>query len=198
MTDSPQQDPWEGLESWTVFRVPRSHYHCQLSNVDWSALTPSSIKSHVENFYTRVVDGESPHLILTGLPGICKSHIGLGMYRAISAHVGTGRATWVNVPAFCDAIKRGYSDGTDPWAEFGEARSLVVLDDLFGRDLSQHEASQIVYRLVDTAYTNGAALLVNMNQDINELPARLASHEISRLLAGATIIPMTSTKDWRR
>jgi DNA replication protein DnaC len=78
------------------------------------------------------------------------------------------------------------------------ARRLVVLDDLLGRDLSAHEASQIVYRLIDTVYTNGAACLITMNQDPRELTARFPPHELSRLLAGATHAPMTATKDWRR
>lgn len=185
---------------WTVFRLPRSHWHCHLWNFEWgNILTPKSLQTRITEFVHAVHDGKAPHVILTGLPGIGKSHIGVGVYRALSVVFGTELTTWINVPAFCEAVKKSYRpDEPDPWQEFEAARRLVVLDDLFGRDLTQHEASQIVYRLIDTAYQNNAAVLVNMNQDISELPARLASHEISRLLAGATIIPVTAEKDYRR
>lgn len=189
-------------EGWTVFRLPRSHYHCQLSNFAWDAVTPSSLKSRVASFLEQVVDGRggvAPHLVLTGPPGSGKTHLGVAVYRAACAEFGTELATWINVPNFCERVKRSYGpDETNPWDDYEAARRLVVLDDLFGRDLSHHESAQIMYRLIDTAYQNGAAVLVNMNQDVRELTSRLASHEISRLLAGSTIIPMTAKKDWRR
>jgi hypothetical protein len=82
--------------------------------------------------------------------------------------------------------------------DFALARRLVVLDDLLGRDLSMHEASQIVYRLLDTAYQNGAAVLITMNPDAGELAARFPAHEVSRLLSAAAIIPLVGVQDWRR
>lgn len=186
-------------EGWTVYRLPRSHWHATISNFTWDGVTPPSLARRIDEFVQQTVAGQSPHVLLTGLPGIGKTHLGIGVYRRCAALLGTQLVTWVNIPAFCDAIKRSYRpDEPDPWVDYEAAKRLVVLDDLFGRDLSQHEVSQIVYRLIDTAYTNDAAILVNMNQDIKELPSRLASHEISRLLAGATIIPMTAPKDHRR
>lgn len=184
---------------FTVFRLPRSHWHCYLWNFEWAHVTPTSLQARITDFVHGTSDGKAPHVLLTGAPGIGKSHIGVGVYRAASAVFGTELTTWINVPNFCEAVKRSYERGeSDPWQDYEAAKRLVVLDDLFGRDLSSHEVSQIVYRLIDTAYQNNAAVLVNMNQDVKELAARLASHEISRLLAGSTIIPMTATKDRRR
>jgi DNA replication protein DnaC len=182
-----------------VFRLPRSHWHCTLAGFTWAAARPASLQARVDAFLAAAADGGAPHLILTGDPGIGKTHLGVAAYRAATVWAGTALAYWCNVPAFCEAVKRGYkSDDASPWEDVEAARRLVVLDDLFGRDLSTHEASQIVYRLIDTVYTNGAACLITMNQAESELPARLAAHEISRLLAGATLIPMTAAKDWRR
>lgn len=182
-----------------MFRLPRSHWHCHLWNFEWTAVTPTSLQQRITSFLHEVTDGKAPHLLLTGAPGIGKSHLGVGVYRTACTVWGTELVSWINVPAFCDAVKRSYRpDEVDPWEDYQAARRLVVLDDLFGRDLSQHEAAQIVYRLIDTAYQNGAAVLVNMNQDVKELTGRLAAHEISRLLAGSTIIPMTAKKDYRR
>lgn len=184
---------------FTVFRLPRSHWHCGWYNFEWSAVHPPSLKERMLDFLGSAHTGGDAHMLLTGAPGVGKTHLGVAIYRAVAAHVGTELATWINVPTFCEQVKRAYGpDGQDPWPDYEGARRLVVLDDLFGRDLSQHEASQIIYRLIDTAYQNGAALLATMNQNIDELPARLAAHEISRLLAKHTAIPMRAEKDWRR
>lgn len=180
-----------------MLRLPRSHWHAQLSNFDWAGVENKQLRPQVEKFLAGVQDGKAEHLILTGAPGIGKSHIGVGCYRALAAVFGTELVTWMNVPRFCETVKRGYGDGTDPWQEVEAARRLVVLDDLFGRSLTEHEADQIVNRLIDVAYQNGASVLVTMNQDVSELPARLAAHEVSRLLADATIIPVRGKKDWR-
>jgi len=120
------------------------------------------------------------------------------VYRALVPYVGTELATWLNVPAFCDEVKGAYAGGPDPMLDYAAARRLVVLDDLFGRDLTVHESEQIVVRLLDIAYQNGSAMLLTMNQDIQEMTARLRPHEASRALAGSTIIPVSTDKDWRR
>lgn len=185
-------------ESWTILRLPRSHWHAQLNNFEWASVTPRALKVEIEKFVAATESGLAPHLVLTGAPGIGKSHLGAGCYRTLSVTFGTELVTWLNVPHFCELVKRSYSDGTDPWADVEGARRLIVLDDLFGRALSPHEADQIVYRLIDTAYRGGSAIIANMNQDVSELPSRLAGHEVSRLLASATIIPMAAGKDWRR
>jgi DNA replication protein DnaC len=187
-----------GVGSWTVYRVPPSHYHAHLWNFEWAAVKPARLQEQVLVFLHGVEQGKAPHLLLTGAPGIGKSHIGVGAYRVAAAVWGTGLVTWLNVPAFCEAVKRGYGGAVDPWVEYEEARRLVVLDDLFGKELTGHEKDQIVTRLLDTAYMNNAAVLVTMNQSHTELPVRLPAHEVSRLLASATIIPVSAGKDWRR
>ncbi len=148
-------------------------------------------------FLEAAVAGEAPHLLLTGTPGIGKTHLGVAAYRHLAHEVGTEKATWLNVPTFCDRVKAAYSAEHDPLLEYQDARRFVVLDDLFGRPLTSHEAEQIVYRLLDTAYQNGTAVLITTNSSTEELEAKLPPHEMSRLLAGATIIPVHATKDMR-
>lgn len=195
---SPELVPHPG-DGLTVFRLPRSHWHCTLSGFQWAGVKPASLQSHVTTFLLGLERGEAPHLLLQGAPGIGKTHLSVASYRWAAARLGTAVVTWLNVPAFCEVVKAGYgNEGVDPWPDVEGATRLVVLDDLFGRVLSQHEASQIVYRLIDTAYRNGAAVLATMNQEVDELRALLPGHEISRLLADAIILGMSSSKDWRR
>lgn len=187
--------------SSTVFRLPRSHWHCGIHNFTWDAVLPKALRAHYTAFLKLIATNPEPrHLLLTGPPGIGKTHLGVAAYRYMAGVVGTELATWINVPTFCDRVKSAYSDTYNPMLEYADAKRFVVLDDLFGRDLTAHEASQIVYRLLDIAYQNGASAVITMNQDATVLAERLPAHEVSRLLAGATIIPMTGVDggDWRR
>jgi DNA replication protein DnaC len=170
-----------------------------MENYEWEGVHPPSLKGRLATFLAEVETvGGAPHILLTGLPGIGKTHLGVAIYRYLAARLGTGWVTWLNVPEFCEQVKRAYSDGSDPWEDIECAHRLVVLDDLFGRELTAHEKDQIITRLLDTAYQNNAAVLATMNQDVGELAARLPAHEISRLLASATIIPMRANTDRRR
>lgn len=192
MTDSIQ-------DSQTIFRLSRSHWHCRIANFEWETVRPQALRDSYMQFLEAAAAGEAPHLLLTGAPGIGKTHLGVAAYRWMVLRVGTELATWINLPTFCDQVKAAYSytEAHDPLSEYEQASRFVVLDDLFGRDLTTHEAGQIVYRLLDIAYQNGAALLITMNQSHEELKVRLPKHEVSRLLANVTIIPMQAEQDWR-
>jgi len=184
--------------SSTVFRLPRSHWHCQLENFTWEVVHPPSLQTHLMKFLNEAAEGHAPHLILIGNPGSGKTHLSVAAYRWMVLRLGTLLATWLNVPVFCDRVKATYTEGEiDLFDDFTDAHRFVVLDDLFGRSLTVHEAEQIVTRLLDITYQNNAALLITMNQDLKELSARLHRHEVSRLLAQATVIPLQVEQDWR-
>lgn len=186
--------------SATVYRLPRSHWHCTLENYRWDAARPAELRHRVDEFVAKAAGGGAPHLLLTGPTGIGKTHLSVAVYRMLVARVGTVAACWLSVPAFWEDVKRGYGQQSedDAWEDVEGARRLVVLDDLCGRDLTPHERDQLLVRLLDTVYTNAAALLVTMNPTVEHVVRTLLGpHEASRLLAKAAIVPMTSDKDWR-
>ncbi len=195
-TDCPHKQVADG--SWSILGLPPSHYHAQLSNFDWAAVHPPSLEEHIKTFLAEVGEGKNSHLLLTGEPGIGKSHIGVGVYRAAITLFGTQLATWISVPDFCQAVKISYGGGEDPFDVITQAQNLVVLDDLFGRELSGHEISQILARLIDTCYQNDAAMMITMNPAVGELGSFLRPHEVSRILANSKIIPVKADRDWRR
>lgn len=184
----------------TIFRVPRSHWHAQLANFAWQDVRPTGTRPAIEQWWQKVTVGGCPHLLMTGLPGCGKSHIAVGLYRAATVLFGTERVTYVHVPSFCETVKRGYGDDSalHAWNDIEAAERLVVLDDLFGRELTAHDKDQIFTRILETAYSNNAALVATMNPSVDELKLRLPPHEISRLLADAVVIPMIGASDRRR
>jgi len=166
-----------GTEGVIVFRLPRSHWHCTLWNFTWETVRPARLQEHVLAFLHGVQDGKAPHLILTGHPGIGKTHLGIGAYRAGSVTWGTELVTWLNVPAFCERVKRAYDQSVmDPWYDVEAAKRLVVLDDLFGKALTAHERDQILVRLLDTCYQNGAALLGHADSAFRKVGLQPARH----------------------
>lgn len=187
------------MSSSIVFHLPRSLWHCYLENFVWDAVTPQALPQHVHTFLEQAQQGHHPHLLLTGGPGIGKSHLGVGIYRWMVAQVGTVQAVWVSVANFCDRVKASYSLGYDPFESYAEATRLVVLDDLFSREWTAHERDQIIVRLIELAYQNQAAMVITMNPPPEELQVRLHAHEVSRLLEQHTVIRMNAGgKDWRR
>lgn len=184
--------------SWSVFGLPRSHWHCQFENFDWELTRPRAIRREIVTFTQSARDREAPHLIFTGTPGIGKSHLGVALYRWGVMEWGTIESTWINVPDFCARVKASYDGGVvDPFDAYREARKLVVLDDLFGKDLSPHERSQIIPRLIDIPYMNSAAMVFTMNPNHEEMQELLSGHEVSRILSNSTVIPVTSSQDQR-
>ena len=175
--------------SQTVFGIPSSHHHCFLENFDWEG--KQNQEDALDEFLDECVSrwssstgAPSPHLILYGPPGTGKTHISVGIYRRAVLQVGTLGAHWLHMPTLCDAVKRTFNmeRADDPFELMKEATDIVVVDDLFGRSLSPWELENVVFRVVDTAHQNGAALVVTMNQTIDEMSHILTPHEVSRIL----------------
>lgn len=173
--------------SWTVLNVPKILYHCQLNNYDW-ARHPKAVQP-VLDFMQATVEGTPAKLLLIGQTGLGKSHIGVGLYRWGVIRWDTMDCMFLNVPDFCDRIKQRYGDDAgDPYAELRQARRLVVIDDVFGRELSAHELAQIVPRIIEITYSNAAAVVVTMNFTTKEAGTYLAPHELDRLTSGDPVI----------
>lgn len=197
MTEGPFADV---PSSETVHGLPPRHWHCHLGNFDWSVVTNGSAKAAtVRRFLDAHLEGEQGNLLLIGAVGAGKTHIGVGIYRAVVATEDLTKATWLHVPSVAEQVKARFDDKTmpDPLERLDTAR-LVVLDDLYGREPTDWERSQIHTRLIDTAYRNGASLVLTDNHGTNGLQAQLAAHEWSRLQERATVLDFFEDDDYRK
>jgi DNA replication protein DnaC len=181
--------------SQAIYGIERSHYHCTLENFEWES---EEKKEKTLDFLIQLQDRVNgnldtgqppPHMLCMGPPGNGKTHLSVAIYRWAVLRSNARLCHWLNVPKFCDEVKNSY-DGSvlDPFDEVNDARTLLVLDDLLGRDLSAYESGTIVNRLIDTAYRNGAGLIVTTNYKLQELADRFHQHELSRILENCTVL----------
>lgn len=182
----------DARSSETVHRVPRSHWDCHLHTYRWDWLENGErVRAAVDAFVTGLATRQAPHLLLLGERGLGKTHLAVGIYRAAVYELDLSRAALVHVPSFCDEVKAGFNDrdAPDPFDDLRRA-DVAVIDDLFGRMLTEWEITQVVPRLIDEPYRRRAAMVVTANPSLDEIRATLDPHEVSRLLERATVVNM--------
>lgn len=170
--------------SQSVYLIPRSHWHCDFHGFDWTG--HESKKKALLDYLDRI-SVEPGNLVMIGPPGTGKTHISVALYRWAVLRYGAGRSMWVNVPDFCMQVKRGFDSNDDPFELVERAQYMLVLDDLYGREMSPWELDNVLYRLIDTAYRNAAHLVVTTNYTVDELEQRVNAHELSRIMNNAEI-----------
>lgn len=190
--------PWEEIpSSEAVYGLPRSCWGYHLRAFSWEGLPDAPRREEaVRAFMVGHVAGEAPHLVLLGRPGTGKTLLAVGLLRWEWWRRDMSAAAWVHVPSFCVEVKESFSDGPDPWGRV-ERAGLVVLDDLLGRLPTDYEREQVIPRLVDTAYRNGASLVVTDNHGMEHLSAAMDAHETSRLKENSTLIRSFDDPDRR-
>jgi DNA replication protein DnaC len=169
--------------SLSIFGVPRSHRHCTIENFRWPS---SGVQEAVQQFMVNLLEGKRTSLLFTGSPGLGKSHLAVALYRWGVKRWGTGACALIQVPEFFHTVKQTFNqtDAPDAFLDIEDARQMVVLDDLLGRNPTPWELDHIIFRLINTGHMNGAALVVTTNFTRAEMQQILKPHEMSRIMDG--------------
>lgn len=181
--------------SATIYGVPHSHQDSYLSSFDWEVgkIENGDVQRRAQQFLDHLsahAEGKitrPPHLIMHGPAGLGKTHLAVGFYRWAVMKTDQRRCRFIQVPQFCDKVKRSFDEGGDPFRDASDVDFLIVLDDLFGRELTSWEVNNVITRLVGVAYRNDAALIVTQNPDLDEMMDLLMEHEMSRVLQNADV-----------
>ncbi len=173
--------------SQTVFGLPRSHWACTFENFKWPS---KGVQNAIAQWGDAAQEGKKGNLLLTGTPGNGKTHLAVALYRWGVLRWGTLLCSFIQVPEFFHTVKQTFNSpgSEDPFRDLEEAKKLVILDDILGRTPTPWELDHIIFRLINTAYTNGASLIATTNYTLDELSGILKPHEVSRLTDGVKII----------
>lgn len=143
-------------------------------------------------------------MVLIGKPGSGKTHLAVGILRAI-AEAGSERDTslsffrsrFVVVPDLLDTLRERINDSTvrDPLPTLATA-PLLVLDDL-GREKPSEWVTDRLYVLVNRRYNNLLPTIVTTNYQLSELADRGYDAMMSRLRDGASVVTLTAG-DYRK
>ena len=163
----------------TVFRLPKSHWRKDLNNFDFTV--PGA-----QEAVRRFIEGERRGLLVTGPPGVGKTHLSVGLYRWAVAQEGTQRSMWTDFPEFVLEVKRGYGTGIDVLEEVREARFFLCLDDFLGRELTSHEMENILYPCIQLAHRNQVRFVLTTNYSLEKISTILTPHELDRVLDNCT------------
>jgi DNA replication protein DnaC len=149
-------------------------------------------------------DREPRGIVLTGKPGSGKTHLVVGILRAIAESKAVSDATFslfrsrfVVVPELLDTLRERIGDPMvrDPLPGLLEA-PLVVLDDL-GREKPSEWVTDRLYVLVNRRYNAKLPTIVTTNYPLSELAARGYDAMMSRLRDGASVVTLTAP-DYRK
>lgn len=183
----------------TIFGIPSSHYDCTLKNFKWDREKDRVKEGFFE--YLRELEAfiggdtppseHPPNLILVGQPGNGKTHLTVGLYRWAVARTDTMRSVWLDVSEFCDEVKRSYDGGgEDPWEKVRYIDTLLVLDDLFGRERTPHEIQHVINPLIGKAYNSRVSLVTTTNYERPQIANFLHDHEMSRLESNGRMLKL--------
>lgn len=178
--------------SSTVYDIPKSHWSCSLKNFEFPN---AQAKEDVDRFLGQLdfriehlhdegtlPNEDPPNVLMTGPPGVGKTHLSVAIYRWATMRAKIGDVRFIDVTDFCEEVKRGFDTGQDPFQKVEDVNVLLVLDDLFGRDLKQYAREHILPRLITEAYRNRASIVATTNYSKGELKNKIHPHQMSRLL----------------
>lgn len=191
---------------WKLQRcgVPKSMLDCSLDTFQaTNALqkrTLAECRSYVADF--RFAPPQENGLLIVGSGfGIGKTHLAIGVMRALVESGLSRRPMFLFVPAFLEAIRRSYDEpeATPNRTLLDRAKraDLLVLDDLGAERTTEWVQEQLTI-ILNARWSDGLATVVTTNAGFNEIKEAIGGRAYSRLWGCMGRRVLLQGKDRRR
>ena len=173
---------WRTWERWQAADVPARFGNRTLAN--WKPRTPAQRKVHaaVRSWAAQWATGDVGALVLSGAPGLGKTHLACGLLADAIADGRTGH--YAAVPATLARLRDSYARDAEQRASAILAplqdAGLLVLDEIAASRGSDWER-ETLSALVDDRYRDGGGLVIATNAAPSELPAWIGERAADRL-----------------
>lgn len=182
---------------WSQVQVPIGYRDCSFDNfkpVEGTAHARAVAENWVREFRagTRLTRG----LLLHGIPGAGKTHLGVAVLRAAVWSRRQARCLFLNVPEWLNAIRDSRQDleHEEPPNPYGY--QIVLLDDL-GAEHWSHWARERIYSLINHREQGNLLTLVTTNCSPGELKDRVGAATDSRLRRLCSEVLVDARRDYR-
>ena len=136
---------------------------------------------------------------LLGAPGTGKTHLTVAALRR-QAERGLRRARFVNVPLLLDRLRSAqrYTDSAavEEFEYLRDECRLVVLDD-FGKERATDWATERLYVLVESRYSQLLPTVATSNRTLTELEEYGYGAMVSRLQETCRVVSLAAARDYR-
>jgi len=174
-------------------RIPQHFAWCRVGNFEPANAAP---RYNLVNYCKTWPPAESV-LLMAGPPGTGKTHLAAGALHMLRAtHGDKARGRFWPVIDLLERYRRTFDDNrateTIEDVEQSLARVPVLVLDDFGAHKSTEWAEERLFKLIDSRYGSGKALIVTTNLTLQELPPRIKSR-----LASGSVINFNKQQDRR-
>lgn len=169
---------------WQAADVPARYQTKTLENCRPRGSAYSKSLQAVRRWFAQFVDGgDMGALVLTGPPGLGKTHIGVGLIVEMVRSGGLG--LYVATRDLLPALRSSYD--RDAQARPGEILAplhradLLVLDDIGAGARGTPWEAEVFGDLVDRRYRDGGGIVITTNATMQELPEYIGERAVDRL-----------------
>jgi len=183
-------------ERLTAFGVPSEMAGCGWNNWVEPQIKNKSLHDECARSIALIREwqGKPPLLMLSGIPGIGKTHMAVAtLARRIKAKGGAG-VTWLRYPKICEMLKNGETITKNPLKDTLRDRRLLVIDD-FGQGYTTAWMGLEIFAVICDRIDNGRPTIITTNlipRDIEEISSALRSR-----LHASLVLKSNGMEDWR-